>query len=422
MPPPAAPVPRTGDEILMAFAGPARQRRLTVLFRLLLVIPHLFVLFVLGIAAIAVTVAGWFAALFIGRLPAGIAGFLVEWLRWNTRVSAYVWLLTDQYPPFTLSDPDYPVRMSAAPGQLNRVAVLFRLILVIPAYLLTDVVGSGLTVLAIVIWLIVLVAGQMPRPLHEAVAAVVRFLTRYDAYLFLMSGTYPWWGLFGDQAGPEAAIAEVTPLEIPPGPEPWAAGAGQPAAQPESWQPAGSGAPAPSPAGWPAGPQPWRLVLSSGGRSLVGVIIAVGALAFAVNGVVGTNNLNSSVSRVNAIATVSEAHTELVNQIRALGQQGAACQGQASALACVQKVDRQAAQDLGAFANAVGSTPMPSSAASAASQLTSAVHQAQMAFQQLATATSVTQYEQIAATVGLTQKLQQSDTAYTKLGTALGAG
>ena len=42
--PPAAPVLRTGDEILTAFAGPGRQRRVTVLFRLLLVIPHYIVL------------------------------------------------------------------------------------------------------------------------------------------------------------------------------------------------------------------------------------------------------------------------------------------------------------------------------------------------------------------------------------------
>src|SRR5207248_4534389 len=66
--PPAAPVLRTGDEILAAFAGPGRQRRVTVLFRLLLVIPHYIVLYALGIAVAIVAIIGWFAALFTGRL------------------------------------------------------------------------------------------------------------------------------------------------------------------------------------------------------------------------------------------------------------------------------------------------------------------------------------------------------------------
>ena len=104
--PPAAPVLRTGDEILTAFAGPGRQRRVTVLFRPLLVIPHYIVLYALGIAVGIVAVICWFAALFTGRLPAGLADFLVGWLRWSTRVFAYVGLLTDQYPPFTLADAD----------------------------------------------------------------------------------------------------------------------------------------------------------------------------------------------------------------------------------------------------------------------------------------------------------------------------
>ena len=71
-----------GDEIVMAFAGPAPQRRVTVLFRLLLAIPQFIVLYVLTIVAEFVAIVGWFAALFTGRLqaawlaslPTGFAG------------------------------------------------------------------------------------------------------------------------------------------------------------------------------------------------------------------------------------------------------------------------------------------------------------------------------------------------------------
>src|SRR5215470_2315458 len=222
-----APVPRTGDEILMAFAGPRRQRRVTVLFRFLLVIPHYIVLYLLGIAVAVVVVVGWFAALFTGRLPAGLAGFLVGWLRWWTRVIAYVALLTDQYPPFTLDDEDYPVRVSAAPGPLNRLAVLFRFILAFPASILVGVLWLGVPLIGLVIWLIVLVTGSMPVQAYEAVAAVIRYSARFYGYFYLMSGTYPG-GLFGDQADPDAAAGvpaagvptAAVPAPVPPGTEP----------------------------------------------------------------------------------------------------------------------------------------------------------------------------------------------------------
>lgn len=44
----------------------------------------------------------WFAILFTGRYPAGLYEFGVGVLRWNTRVEAYLLLLRDEYPPFSL--------------------------------------------------------------------------------------------------------------------------------------------------------------------------------------------------------------------------------------------------------------------------------------------------------------------------------
>ena len=212
--PSPAPAPRAGDEILLAFAGPARQRRVTVLFRLLLAIPHFIVLYALTFAAELVAVIGWFAALFTGRLPAGLADFLTGWLRWSARVYAYAGLLTDQYPPFALADEGYPVRVSAAPGRLNRLAVLFRFILVIPASFLLGLLFYGIGISSLVIWLIVLITGTMPGPLYQAIAAVIRYGTRFYGYFFLMSGTYPG-GLFGDPADADVAAVAAGLLAAP---------------------------------------------------------------------------------------------------------------------------------------------------------------------------------------------------------------
>jgi hypothetical protein len=203
--------PGAADEILVAFAEPADQRRLTVLVRIILAIPHAIVLYALSIASDVVAIICWFAALFSGRLPDGLARFQVGVLRWLTRFYAYVLLLTDVYPPFELADAQYPVRLRAQPGPLNRLAVLFRIILAIPAWIVATVLTYGLGFpVMFVTWLIVLIAGRMPRPLHEALAAALRYQARVFGYFLMLTARYPG-GLFGDPAAFGAGPAESVP-------------------------------------------------------------------------------------------------------------------------------------------------------------------------------------------------------------------
>ncbi|HEY7236226.1 MAG TPA: DUF4389 domain-containing protein [Gemmatimonadaceae bacterium] len=76
--------------------------RLTVAFRLVLSIPHLIIIWALGLAWGLTTVVAWFAILLTGRYPAALYDFAVGVLRWTTRVEAYLLLLDDDYPPFSL--------------------------------------------------------------------------------------------------------------------------------------------------------------------------------------------------------------------------------------------------------------------------------------------------------------------------------
>ncbi|HEX7243448.1 MAG TPA: DUF4389 domain-containing protein [Longimicrobiaceae bacterium] len=80
----------------------AQRDRLSVALRIVLVIPHLFAVWALGMAWALATVIAWFAILLTGRYPEPLYGFAVGVLRWNTRVEAYLLLLHDQYPPFSL--------------------------------------------------------------------------------------------------------------------------------------------------------------------------------------------------------------------------------------------------------------------------------------------------------------------------------
>ncbi len=186
-------------------------------FRLILAIPQFIVLSVVGIAAEVVLVIGWFGALFMGRLPLFAADFLSGYLRWSARVYAYMALLTDKYPPFTFDDVDYPVRVAVRPGKLNRLAVFFRFVLVIPAWIAASIAGIGLyTIGLLVTWFIVLISGTVPTPLYKAIAAIVRYETRLTGYLLLLTSEYPW-GLFGDrpEVGAGAPAGYVPPPAAP---------------------------------------------------------------------------------------------------------------------------------------------------------------------------------------------------------------
>jgi Domain of unknown function (DUF4389) len=77
--------------------------RITVAFRLILAIPQILAVWALGVAWAVTTVIAWFSILLTGRYPAPLYEFGVGVLRWNARLEAYLLLLHDQYPPFSLS-------------------------------------------------------------------------------------------------------------------------------------------------------------------------------------------------------------------------------------------------------------------------------------------------------------------------------
>jgi hypothetical protein len=93
-----APYPASID--LVEPAGP--RDRVTVFFRLILAIPHFIVLFFVMLAWAITTIVAWFAILFTGTYPLNLYEFGVGALRWLLRVQAYLLLLVDDYPPFSL--------------------------------------------------------------------------------------------------------------------------------------------------------------------------------------------------------------------------------------------------------------------------------------------------------------------------------
>jgi len=187
---------------------PMERDRLTAALRIIWVIPQMIALFFVSIAAFVVVVIGWFGALFTGELPDFAEDFLSGFLRWGVRVHGYLHFLTDVYPPFSLDeDPNYPIQISIPErAPLNRLAVLFRFILVIPGAIVGSVAGTGLGLMAVGSWAMITFTGSQPIPLYEATRAVARFQARLGGYFTMLTAEYPW-GLLGDL--PTAGDGEV---------------------------------------------------------------------------------------------------------------------------------------------------------------------------------------------------------------------
>jgi hypothetical protein len=172
-----------------------QRSRLTVFFRLFLVIPHVIVLAFYAIGVFFAEIIAWFAALFTGRVPLSLHDFIDGYLRYSTRVLAYAHILADPFPPFG-SGGSYPVDVEVDPPvSQNRLTVFFRGLLALPCLIVLYPLQIALNLVAIGNWFVALVTGGVPGGLQSLGMFCLRFQTRTNAYLLLLTPRYP---AFGD--------------------------------------------------------------------------------------------------------------------------------------------------------------------------------------------------------------------------------
>ena len=137
----------------------------------------------------------WFAIVITGRLPApACTTSSPATCASLARFTAYAALLCDPYPPFGgADDPAYPVRMEFAgrSSSYSRLKTFFRVILAIPILIVRYVMGILLEIGAIGAWVVILVTGRMPRGLFDLMVLANSYTARSDAYVLLLTETYP---------------------------------------------------------------------------------------------------------------------------------------------------------------------------------------------------------------------------------------
>ena len=195
--PPSRPVGGSEYPIGISVDTPSHIARWRPIVQWILAIPLFIVLYVLRFVLEVLGFIGWIAALFTGQLPEGIGNFLAGVYRYAWRTYSYALFLRESYPPFApelgYSDPgDDPARFDVRRGEgLSRLAVLFRIILVIPQAIVIFFLGIALYIAAIVGFFAVLFTGEWPEGLHDFVVGACRWILRVDAWFFMLADPYP---------------------------------------------------------------------------------------------------------------------------------------------------------------------------------------------------------------------------------------
>jgi hypothetical protein len=197
--------------VTVTVVPPSGERnRLTTAFRIVLAIPHLFLVGglgvslasrnglaytgeggVLGAVAGVLAIVSWFTIVLGGPHIAGVREFTRFFLRWRLHAIAYVMLLEDVYPPF--GEGPYPASLEVVDPPLprDRVSVGLRLLLAIPHFVVLFVLTLAWCVTSFVGWLSILITGGYPKALYDFSVGVLRWHLRVEAYVFLLVDAYP---------------------------------------------------------------------------------------------------------------------------------------------------------------------------------------------------------------------------------------
>lgn len=171
---------------------PEHLSRWLIFVKWLLAIPHFVIVYFLALAWEVVTFIAFFAVLFTKKYPEGLFKFSVGVRRWQANVSAYVGLLRDEYPPFSLDAGQYAVTYEVDyPAELSRWLIFVKWLLIIPHIVVVALLGIVALLASIVAWFAILFTGRYPRSLFDFYVGVQRWGERINGYVSLFTDAYP---------------------------------------------------------------------------------------------------------------------------------------------------------------------------------------------------------------------------------------
>jgi Domain of unknown function (DUF4389) len=171
-----------------------------------------------GGATAAAAFLAWFFAVALGRAPRGLRDLVAFALGYGAQALGYLLLLTPRYPTSdpALAEPyaqlpEHPVRAVVTDDLARpRLTVAFRLFLAIPHFVWLFLWAVVVFAIAFFVWLIALVLGRLPAPLHRFYASYVRYVTHLFAFVYVIGRRFP--GFTGREGSYEIDIAIDPPV------------------------------------------------------------------------------------------------------------------------------------------------------------------------------------------------------------------
>ena len=192
---PAALEPPPVKPIRLRVEDDLRRSRLTVFFRFLLVLPHLVWLTLWAIAAYVAAIVNWLVTLIAGKSPDALHRFLAAFVRYQTHVYAYLFLIANPFPGFTGTEGTYTVDLEIDPPERqNRWKTAFRSILALPAFILSYPLIFVISLVALFLWICGVLLGRSPEGLRNLGSYVLRYHAQMYGYFYLVTDRYPYSG------------------------------------------------------------------------------------------------------------------------------------------------------------------------------------------------------------------------------------
>ena len=133
------------------------------------------------------------ALVFTGKYPSYVLTFNHALIELQTRVTAYVLLLTDEYPSIE-RNPKIAVLLPDVEGgkKLGRILQIFKVILVIPLVIVGLIYAIGAAFVTIAAWIHTWSTGRYPEWALNYILGTIQFWNRVYGYALLMvTDEYP---------------------------------------------------------------------------------------------------------------------------------------------------------------------------------------------------------------------------------------
>ena len=170
---------------------------LILFIKTVLLIPHILLLMLYGVAVQVVVWMGYWYILFTGGKPFWVENFELIFLEWSSRVFAWFTSTTDVYPTFG-TDENHPAQVTVveAPEPQSRLLavagiLLIRSVLALPHVFVLLWLTLGTLFLAWFGYLMILITGRLPLSLHWYFVGFHRWWARTWAWIAALTDVYP---------------------------------------------------------------------------------------------------------------------------------------------------------------------------------------------------------------------------------------